>query len=261
MNRQLMHILTLCLGLIVCLPLATLAQVDLGRKLFSNGGGAGAAGIQQYNYSFGESLVGTANANFPMLTKGFQQPEPDYLLAISLAWLDLEALPQGNVLSWQTSQEEVGDRFLIERSHDGTTFIPAHQIASSQIGVYQWTDPEAMRSAEVFWYYRIQQIQANGRVVYSDIRHLRLQPTASRWSFFPNPAQGHIWLKGEAATQGMLRYQVWDFQGKMVLPEGRAAVEASFEIQIPLAGLSEGAYLVRAFWPGGQAQASILVQP
>jgi hypothetical protein len=95
------------------------------------------------------------------------------------------------LLQWQTSQEINSSHFDLERSDDAVhfTFIGRVNAAgnSNQIMQYSFIDHNPMRGQN---YYRIRQVDIDGRQTITPVRMLAFQSAAGSIKYFPNPTHG-----------------------------------------------------------------------
>lgn len=103
-------------------------------------------------------------------------------------------------LAWATASEHQNAFFVVERSADAQQWqalvrVPGQQT-SSRPHDYAWVDAGVPAG---FWYYRLQQTDADGHVHASPVVGLRVSAPA-RVTFFPNPVLGHVTFTTPTAT-------------------------------------------------------------
>ncbi|HMP94190.1 MAG TPA: T9SS type A sorting domain-containing protein, partial [Phnomibacter sp.] len=121
--------------------------------------------------------------------------------SLPVSWLSFTATPQAGhvILQWRTATEVNCQTYFIERSANGQQFTTIAQVAclNQQNGAsYQYTD--ATLSAGT-WYYRLRQVDADGRFAYSATRQVHLMATPAV-ALYPNPARHFVLVSG--LTQG-----------------------------------------------------------
>jgi len=168
----------------------------------------------------------------------YQQVSPAPLPVQLVAFTAHAVGPATVALAWQTASEATSAYFEVERSADGVHFAAVGRVAaagtSTTARAYTYTDAAAPASA---LYYRLHQVDQNGRATYSPVRPARLAAT-SGLTLAPNPTQG-----GAAHLSGVSPgTAVWvlDTLGQVV--RVTAADQAGTAV---LAGLPAGLYLVR----------------
>ena len=112
-----------------------------------------------------------------------------------LTWGSFTAQKDGKValLKWTTLQERNTAQFIVERSLNGTTFesIGAVKATGNSNAVKSYTLTDAL-PAKGINYYRIRQVDNDGKYSYSEIRSLTFENTNSNISITPNPAKDKI---------------------------------------------------------------------
>ncbi|MBU6158917.1 MAG: autotransporter-associated beta strand repeat-containing protein [Bacteroidetes bacterium] len=119
-------------------------------------------------------------------------------------------------LIWKTAQEINNRHFLIERSGDGKNWeiikvVPGASDRTESIRKYQTTDRNPLKGVN---YYRLKQVDLDGRFSYSDIRTVH-NNTLNGLSLFPNPGNGWFTVSGlSKGTPHQIR--VVDMAGKLM---------------------------------------------
>jgi hypothetical protein len=170
-------------------------------------------------------------------------PLPVELVAFTVAEQEGVAL-----LRWSTATEQNNAFFEVESSIDGRTFTRLGQLAghgtSTQPHHYQFTDLNLARYGATTVYYRLRQVDRDGRAAFSPVRSL-----SGRWStapklaqvpLWPNPAQagGMVYVQGDPAS----KVQLFDAQGRLL---ASAQVAADGMAGLSSASLAAGVYIVR----------------
>lgn len=93
------------------------------------------------------------------------------VLPVELTSFDVTKNNDDIQLEWNTASEKDNNYFSVERSFNGETFLPIGQVSghgnSSQQNNYHFTDPNP---APGIYYYRLRQVDYNGRFEMSPIR-------------------------------------------------------------------------------------------
>jgi hypothetical protein len=94
-------------------------------------------------------------------------------------------------LQWQTLQESNTDRFIIERSVDGSIFLPVDSVPAAGNSTtprnYEFTDVWPRVFDKTIWY-RLKQTDRNGVFAYSPVEKVKLdKPGSYVKSIMPNP--------------------------------------------------------------------------
>jgi uncharacterized repeat protein (TIGR01451 family) len=164
-------------------------------------------------------------------------------------------------LSWTTASEVNSAYFNVERSFDGTTFTKVGQLAAKGTTIsptaYAFTDKGVASLATGTVYYRLHQVDRDGKASYSPVRTVAFAKAAvATLSLFPNPAQAttKLDLTSLPAT-GSYQVTLLDVTGRQVrtLTLGGGAVQP-----LELTTLASGTYYVLV--TGTQADGSPLRQ-
>ncbi len=101
------------------------------------------------------------------------------LVVLPLTWGKFTVTKQNNqvLLHWETLQESNTDKFVVEHSINGQAFTAIGSVAargsSVDLSIYTFTHPSPDKRATN--YYRIQQIDRDGRASYSTIRYVSIK--------------------------------------------------------------------------------------
>jgi hypothetical protein len=117
-------------------------------------------------------------------------------------------------LSWQTANEESVSHFEIERSMDGKTFTKvgtanANNQASNS---YTSNDDIALLQNENKVYYRIKQIDVDGKFTYTDIKSVKIN-SKKEIVIYPTPAKDVVTIDGYYTIKSM---QLFDISGRLM---------------------------------------------
>ncbi len=178
---------------------------------------------------------------------------------LPLEWLEFSVKPGGEgtaVLLWKTGYETDIDYFVIERSFDGRVFTSIGQQASlgnsQEETAYNFIDEE-VKGAEA--YYRIKAVDLDGTVSYSTVRSVNWQTSNGlEVTLYPNPATSVLYLSLATTNLSELSWDIQNLQGQ-VLQQGNYPTPITAEIlELPLANLPAGAYLLRLRSPKGESK-------
>lgn len=97
------------------------------------------------------------------------------------------------LLEWTTLQESNCDRFIIEKSTDGTTYQTIGVVQAVGISnvtqQYQFTDPHLVTGTN---YYRLRIADINGQFSFSPIRFLNISSDELIVNIYPNPVRENL---------------------------------------------------------------------
>lgn len=97
-------------------------------------------------------------------------------LAVEWAYFHAESIEDHSLLHWTTTEEVNNDYFEIQRSHNSDTWITVGRITPEYVYAngnnYQFLDPLARQAGEKL-YYRIKQVDLDGKSSYSAIKEVK----------------------------------------------------------------------------------------
>ncbi|MEI9954964.1 MAG: T9SS type A sorting domain-containing protein [Ferruginibacter sp.] len=160
----------------------------------------------------------TGDATSGTVTSGILNSFSPFTLAFGpLAPLPLRLLSftgttqnTGNLLQWQTANEQNVKAFEIERSEDGNNFATIATKPATNSGSYNYVDNTNNKTAHI--YYRLKMLDNNGSFTYSAVIAL-VQKQGTSITVYPNPATDYITVKG---TNNKGQVLVIDAIGKVV---------------------------------------------
>ena len=142
-------------------------------------------------------------------------------------------------LNWNTEFEIDSKEFVVERA-EGTEFRSVGNVYlngnSSTKKSYSFNDKNENAGST---YYRLKNIDLNGKFTYSEIRTVKGIGAGSDITIFPNPARANskVSVVGVTANSSI---QLLDFSGKVLKNMNSNTVNS-----IDLSGVKNGSYLVR----------------
>lgn len=168
-------------------------------------------------------------------------------LAVDLVTFTGKEYGKSNILNWQTAREIAHDFFVVEASTDGKNFIALGQLdgvgntRTSQTYDFIDESPLAKRT-----FYRLQQVNLDGKVTYSDViiieRTADFQLQIRR--IVPNPVAENARLQFVSNSTQSVDYQVIGLNGQLKIQQTIAAQVGNNEVPVATADLAAGIYFV-----------------
>ncbi len=162
--------------------------------------------------------------------------------ALPITMLNFTAQKNGNVslLQWDVASEINNNYFSVEHSTDGTNFqeigkVTGHGTISTEQR-YQFTDNNPLQGLN---FYRLKQLDFDGRYTYSNIASLAFTSVANLFKVFPNPAIKNVNI-AMPLSAGISIINLYDFAGKKVMEKQISANSVSAPIDV--SKLSAGVY-------------------
>ena len=158
------------------------------------------------------------------------------------------------LLQWQTSQELNSKSFTIEKSTDGSLYIPIGTVAAagnSQANInYQFTDPVLSSGNN---YYRLRMNDIDGHSGHSDIRIIQAENISFNLQVFPNPvSKGMLYIR---STSDISRIELTDVSGRMVLQQTTRGQQQSLNLR----AFVKGTYLLSVYTAGSKKIQRIVI--
>ena len=151
-------------------------------------------------------------------------------------------------LHWATLQEINCDRYEIERSTDGKIFVKSGTVKGSGFTsldmYYHYTD-DISGIAGTIVYYRLRQVDIDGKSSFSKVISVRLKQTGG-FTASPNPFSSHLnlnidWKNTEAAS-----LRIFSSNGNMISSRSLQLLKGTNFVQLnDLAGIPAGNYILQ----------------
>ena len=160
-------------------------------------------------------------------------------LAIKLDKIHAANMGSPNSINWNTTVEEDGDRFELQRSADGKSFHTIYERrANGEPSRYTYMDHDPVKGMN---YYRLRMTEANGHATFSETVTAFVKSSGFDVQAFPNPVSQELTVKVTGVQGADAAVQVTDVTGKVIRT---VKMNGSVE-QIDMSGLANGIYLIR----------------
>jgi len=180
------------------------------------------------------------------------------LNAVPVQWGSFTAEKSGttSLLKWTTVQEQNSLKFAVERSIDGSRFLEIGTVnaAGNSNTQRSYTLTDAIPVAGIN-YYRIKQIDLNGRSIYTDIRSITFNPFKGAISITPNPAKDKIAITVPGNSKA-LRVTILNAVGQKVQA---ARINGQYN-QLQLNNLTPGLYYIKISGEEGEQTQKLIIQ-
>jgi hypothetical protein len=134
-------------------------------------------------------------------------------------------------LNWKTTNEINNSHFEIERSVDSKIFYSIGTVKgfnSTNMNNYFFIDSTPLNGIN---YYRLKQVDKDGRLNYSEIASVEFIPNISTFAISPNPADNSI-KNSITVSNTTSQIIIYDLKGRKVINEEIAANVTSKVINI-----------------------------
>ncbi|QCK16374.1 T9SS type A sorting domain-containing protein [Mangrovivirga cuniculi] len=199
------------------------------------GGGGGSQGVIMYsaahppeiisytmiglagcnNFSCSSTASDAGGNNYDGIMVGAGSPLPVELISFEARINQSELIVN---LKWATATEINNEKFIVQRSIDGSTWMPVTEVQgagdSNEILYYSTSDDNPVLGKS---YYRLKQIDFDGDFEYSPIVSVNLSPN-NHSIIYPNPAKNIAYIK-LLNNQEINNIQLISSTGSIVTPE------------------------------------------
>jgi hypothetical protein len=177
---------------------------------------------------------------------------PDVVvLPIQYLSLNTTTTEKDIILNWQTNEETNNNSFTVERSFEGTSFVPVSTTveASSKenLKAYQATDNIASLNGNAQVFYRIKQVSSSGKISYSNLVYVHLKVTmVNKMKTSPNPFTEKIAVEFNSAYKGIAEIHITNTIGVVLLTKQYTVNKGNNNLFLDgLAKLTNGVYMAR----------------
>jgi hypothetical protein len=158
-------------------------------------------------------------------------------LPVSFIGFGVKKSGSGIELIWNVAGESGVQAYVVERSTDGRSFIKLGEVAATNSTAYSFVDNQPQNGMA---YYRIKELDMDGKFRYSTIVRLNLERNISL-KVYPSPARGLVTIEHPVTNKGSLRITTTD--GRVV-----KQIDVKPELNqtvINISNLKAGLYIIR----------------
>lgn len=211
--------------------------LDGGGNIISYDPTSGSPAPAFYGPSF--ALIGTGNY-LPL----FGSVAPVKFTNFSAIKKDNAAL-----LAWQITNEDANVvSYEVERSVNGIAFTKLATVAPKNNGLtantYNLTDNNISQTSGVI-YYRIKQIDKDGKFIYTDIKSVRISAKGVVIGVYPNPVKEAANLSLDLTEDALVTVNLTDATGKEIKRLNFNAIKGLTVKKIDMNSLASGTYLLK----------------
>ena len=180
---------------------------------------------------------------------------PAYLIPaggpLSVKYLSFDATVANNtvLLKWVTEQEINNHHFEVERSFDGNSFntvgIVVNGITAANNKKYEFKDAAAELQLKAVVYYRLKQIDNDGKINYTSVVAVRLQAKSGvAVQTYPNPFTENVIVSFTSVENGIAEIEIINNNGQKVLYKKAIVTKGYNSLQVNgLNNLTAGMYI------------------
>ena len=167
-------------------------------------------------------------------------------LPVTLAYFDGKKNRNSIKLNWMTSSEINNDYFSLERSEDGISFFEIARIngaGTSQIDSYYEYDDMINKNGS--YYYRLKQVDFNGKFEFSNIKFFEFQDVIIATSIYPNPTKNKLNVILHSNITDAFYIDIIDLNGNTVINQKRELNKGENTFIVNVQDLASGIYFAR----------------
>ena len=206
-------------------------------------------GISSFTYKAGANNTSSAtNRQKGIYFKGFNYPAGGPL-AVKYSAFNATVNDKTVVLSWTTEQEINNNHFEVERSYDGANFTTIGLVLDgfengSQKN-YQFKDNAAELQTKSVIYYRLKQVDNDGKFSYTNTLVVKMQPKGGVvMQTSPNPFTANLDIRFTAMANAKAEVAIINTNGQQVLVKQTEITKGYVTIQLDgLSKLAPGMYI------------------
>lgn len=152
-------------------------------------------------------------------------------------------------LNWSTATESNNKGFYIERSKDGRNFTSIGFVNgagnSSQIKNYTYTDGTLKDINVSTTYYRLRQVDLDGKSTYSNVLSLDLK-NIFKWRVYPNPIKNIATIELNLTATSKVNVQLIARDGRVLINADKGILnQGQQQIFVSTQGLAKGSYIIK----------------
>mgnify|MGYP001390801200 CR=1 FL=1 len=195
------------------------------------------------NYEFGYVLTASINSfsSFYFANKAYS--------ALPVTWLDVSGklIINSVALNWKTEGEFNAREFIVERSTDGSKFQTIGKVAAANtpgIHQYHFTDNAILSLGASLVYYRLKQVDIDGRENYSKIISLPVDNSNLVTGLYPNPVENTANLSINMRQPEKVQATIIDNTGRVVKQWQWNLSAGSSLLSVDVSNLAKGMYFL-----------------
>lgn len=174
------------------------------------------------------------------------------ILPVSYLSFDAVVNDKSVLLKWITAQEMNNSHFEVERSFDMNNYTTIGMVldgfAANGTGKsYQFKDNAAELQGKTIAYYRLKQIDIDGKATYSKVLAVRMQAKAGvTMQASPNPFVENLNIRFNATETGIAQIRILNSYGQTLLSKQSPISKGYNNVQVDgLNGLAAGMYIAQ----------------
>jgi hypothetical protein len=212
--------------------------------------GNGGSLSNQLFYASPATLLSQSTLGRGITTSFFQAVSS--VLPVKFSSFDVAKKEDNANLTWTVESENAQNAiYEVERSLDGFNFDKIQSIAANNNGNYNYITVDANLSkipnalAVGIVYYRIKQIDVNGKFVYTDVKTVRLIDKGTLITVFPNPVNDYTTVRVDATKAENATLTLLNVDGKQLQTISTKLNKGINDTKVSMNNLPAGNYMIK----------------
>ncbi len=213
-------------------------------------------GLDSVQLKIGQTVLGpgTGGATQRLNSIYFKRVTLTPFFILPVKYISFEAIPNDKKvdLNWQTDNEVNNSRYEVERSFDGNYFSTINVVnealtTTSIVRKYTISDNATAFAGKEIVYYRIKQIDVNGKYIYSKTAMVRLSANKGIiMQLSPNPFTESVTVNFTSIDKGTAVIKMRSLTGQTVFTKNVLINKGDNRVQIGSLGeLAKGMYIAQ----------------
>jgi uncharacterized protein YihD (DUF1040 family) len=151
------------------------------------------------------------------------------------------------LVSWATTQEINTDFFEVQRSFDNRNFQAIGKVqAQNKAAEYSFLDERITELGHSVLYYRLKQIDKDGKSTLTAVRSLQLEDFKEQILVFPTPFSNDLTISIQNPAEKNLTFRLTDELGREIFAFKENARFTEISLRAKVENLPAGAYILTA---------------
>ena len=136
---------------------------------------------------------------------------------------------------WQTTNEINVSHFNIQRSTNGKDFETLGSIKANNKSYNEYSFIDYLKTQDQYpktLYYRIQSIDKDGKISYSEVRNIEYLTINNQVAIYPNPTKGLVHISIPREEKGIWNIKVQDVIGRILQIKTTSAITKTMDLMV-----------------------------
>ncbi len=205
------------------------------------------------------NTVTFSNVNIPFGDDDWTLASPDTNssnspLPVKFISFTANAVGKDIILNWATATEKNNELFEIEKSLDGTNFVPIGTEKgannSNNIRKYSYVDASTVTSNVI--YYRVKQVDYDKNNSYSNVAVVKMYNSKTVIAIFPNPANNTINVVFTSFEKSLTTITLSDNVGSVIKSFDVSPTVGENKYEVDISEIPKGIYVINLIVSGNR---------